>query len=146
MVDTGSSGCDFSYSGTDCGYNVQTASSEMAHLWYVTLGNKAICYASGSCPQAGWGLFNTADFLNLQSSPYWSGTEYAPSTDNAWYFHTYNGGQSAEFKGDPFYAMVVRPGDVAAAVPEPESLLLMLAGLCALVVLKRRQPFGPSAL
>ena len=38
MVDTGARGCDFSYSGgTECGFNVQTATSEMAHLYYVSL-------------------------------------------------------------------------------------------------------------
>ncbi len=44
IVDTGTPGCDFGYSGTDCGYNVQTKTgatvhNEMAHLYYVTLGN-----------------------------------------------------------------------------------------------------------
>ena len=45
MIDTPTAGCNFSYGGTDCGYNVLTKDgttvySEMAHLLYVTLGNK----------------------------------------------------------------------------------------------------------
>ena len=53
MIDTGAPGCDFSLAGgTDCGYNMQTKTgttvfSEMAHLYYVTLGNKAY-YAPGT--------------------------------------------------------------------------------------------------
>ena len=44
MIDTGLPGCDYAYVGTDCGYNVQTREgstvySELAHQWYVTLGN-----------------------------------------------------------------------------------------------------------
>ena len=40
MIDTGASGCDFSYAGgTDCGYNVDTATSEIAHLFHVTLAS-----------------------------------------------------------------------------------------------------------
>ncbi len=84
MVDTGAPGCDFSYAGgTDCGYNVQTATSEMAHLYYVSLGNLAYCPpGDATCaggPQAGWGLTNTGNFQNLQPYVYWSGTEYAPN-------------------------------------------------------------------
>jgi hypothetical protein len=49
IVDTGAPGCDYSNAGgTDCGFNVQTKSgstvySELAHLYYTTLGNKANC-------------------------------------------------------------------------------------------------------
>ena len=82
--------------GTDYGYNVRTKSgietqfeagqtvySEMAHLWYSTLGNKAYCApGNGSCsgdtPQPGWGLTNTGNFQNLQANLYWIGLEYAP--------------------------------------------------------------------
>ena len=93
MVDTGAPGCDFSYSGgTDCGYNVQTATSEMAHLYYVSLGNLPYCPPGDTTcaggPQAGWGLTNVGNFQNLQPYYYWSGTEYAPTLDGAWFFDT----------------------------------------------------------
>ncbi len=77
-------GCNGSFAGgTDCGYNVDSASSEMAHVYCVTLGNLAFCRpGDSSCtggPPAGFGLSNTADFINImQSRLYWSGTEYAP--------------------------------------------------------------------
>ena len=157
MVDTGTSGCNFSFAGgTDCGYNVQTTSgstvySEMASLWYDTLGNKAYCPpGDATCaggPQAGWGLTNVGDFLNMQSDSYWSGTEYAPNPFNAWYFYTTSGFQSANGKNFQFYAMAVRPGDVLAAqVPEPESLVLALTALGAMALVRRRRALGASVL
>jgi PEP-CTERM motif len=155
IVDTGAPGCDRSNAGgTDCGFNVQTKSgsivySELAHLYYTTLGNKAYC-APGSvtCNSAppGWGLTNTGNFQNLQSDSYWSGTEYAPDTGSAWYFYTSGGGQSSVYKYFSLYAVAVRPGDVTAAIPEPETYALMLAGLTALVVVQRRRAVSASAL
>ena len=81
MVDTGTSGCvAFANSGTDCGYNVQTISadgrtvySEMAHLYYLTLGNKAYCDATGNCALGrastapNFMLSNTGPLRNMQA-------------------------------------------------------------------------------
>lgn len=109
--------------------------SEMGHLWYTELGN-----TPGS-------MTNTGDFQNLQSYVYWSGTEYAPDADDAWDFRTDDGIQDANLKNFQLYAMAVRPGDVLVAqVPEPESLLLALTGLSALVLVRRRRAVGASAL
>jgi hypothetical protein len=132
MVDTGTSGCNFSFTGTDCGYNVQTKNgstvySEMAHLFYVTLGNTADVNTLGIEPQAGSGLTNTGNFQNLQSGHYWFGLELAPFTGNAWVFDTSVGSQASGGKFNALFGLAVRPGDVAA-VPEPESWALMLAG------------------
>lgn len=143
-LDTGAPGCNPRYAGTDCGYNVDTATSEMAHLFYVTLGNKAVFDSSGA-PQLGYGLVNTGDFQNLQSDYYWSGLEYGPTNPSyAWYFGTSIGDQGPNDKSYAFPAVAVRPGDVArnvpTAVPEPQTYGLVLAGLAALVVAVRRQP------
>jgi hypothetical protein len=75
-----------------------------------------------------------AKFTNLQAYSYWSATEYAPNlgavTGLVWYFNFGNGNQDAGSKGNGFYALAVSPGDVGiAAVPEPETYAMMLAGL-----------------
>jgi hypothetical protein len=141
----------FSYAGgTDFGQNVRTTSgstvySEMASLWYDTLGNKAYCNPVGSTAfscnaQPGYGLTNTGDFQNLQDNFYWSGLEYAPNTHNAWSFNTNAGGQYNYDKADSQYALAVRPGDVlVAAVPEPETYALMLAGLALVGAAAKRK-------
>ena len=151
MVDTGDPGCDDSDAGgTDCGFNVQTRSgattySEMAHLFYETLGNKALCDPALSTinhcvQQPGYGLSNTANFQSLQSYPYWSGLVYAPDTRVAWGFFTNLGLQAPLFRTERLYALAVHPGDVAPPIPEPQTLALMLAGLGALLLVRRRRP------
>lgn len=155
MVDTGTAGCNLSYDGgTDCGHNVQTKDgstvySEMAHLYYVTLGNLAYCAPGGNTPntcegaQAGWGLSNTAWFQSMQSNFYWSGLEYAPNQDGAWYFDTFVGSQYGANKFSALYAVAVRPGDVLRdagnQVPEPQGLVLALTALAGLGVAARRR-------
>lgn len=137
LVDTGAAGCDWAYSGTDCGYNVSTSRSEMAHLFYVTLDNMGYKDTVGNGPQGAWGLTNTGPFKNVQPYDYWSGMEYAPDTEYAWGFFIGFGLQGYYYKYLKLSAWAVRPGDVAA-VPEPESIALVGAGLAALMF--RRRP------
>jgi hypothetical protein len=136
FTDTGEDGCNgVVYSGTDCGYNVDPASSEMAHLYFVSLGNQSHftmtgavsgAYAGGTNPNST--LDNVGPFTNFQSFYYWSGTELAPVSRDAWHFNTNYGNQYPLEKTATFYALAVRPGDVAA-VPEAETYAMMLAGL-----------------
>jgi len=151
IVDTGTSGCDFAYGGTDCGYNVQTGSvattvySELASLFYDTLGNNGWVDTSGNptgCSGSDpWCLTNTGLFTNMQSNFYWSGTEYAPGTYRAWGFYTGSGVQDTNDKNVELYAWAVRSGDVGGGgggtVPEPGTLLLMSAGLAGLLGRRR---------
>ena len=133
IVDTGAAGCQFAYVGTDCGYNVDTATGELASLWYDTLGNIAYYDTSGSGPQSGWGLSNTGPFgSSMQDFVYWSGTEYAPSPGLAWFFDTGYGFQGSGGKEySPGFGWAVRPGQVAAA-PLPGTAVLMALGFMGL--------------
>ncbi|MDP2832535.1 MAG: PEPxxWA-CTERM sorting domain-containing protein [Pseudomonadota bacterium] len=144
----------FSYIGsTDYGYNVSeqgtayagSTGSEMAHLYYNSLDNKAACNpvtsTAGTCvSQSGSGLINGGLFTNFHTGTgaYWSGTENALSTSKAWNFTFYNGSQSYNIKPNVFFAMAVRPGDVAA-VPEADTWAMLLAGLGLVGVAARRR-------
>ena len=143
-TDTGTSGCNYSTTGgTDCGYNVSTASSEMAHMFYTTLGNLAYYSTSGVSNQPGWGLSNTGPFSNVQSGYYWSATEYAWDTNNAWGFSIGNGYQFSITKTYNYYAWAVHDGDVGAAitsaVPVPAAAWLFSSGLLGLVGMAKRK-------
>ena len=81
-----------------------------------------------------------SQFDGVQSFFYWSGTEFAPNPANAWVFFTGGGNQSGAGKSIALYAVAVRPGDVAASVPEPQTLALALLALGATVVARRRRP------
>ena len=45
------------------------------------------------------------------SNVYWSGTEYAPNSNNAWNFNTNDGNQNNDNKNNDNYAWAVRPGE-----------------------------------
>ena len=148
-----------SYIGAeDRGHNVSapgtlyagSTASEMAHMFYNTLGNKSICDPAtpvDSCvAQAGYGLTNTGPFSNVQSNVYWSDTGFTTeSPTNAvykWRFDTSDGSQFEHYIGTSFYAWAVHSGDVAAAsvpaVPVPAAVWLFGSGLVGLFGLARR--------
>ena len=147
MVDSGTPGCNNAFSGTDCGYNVQTTSgatvySEMASMFYNTLGNKAYYSTSGVGPQPGSGLTNIGPFSNIRPYYYWSATEYAPLTSYAWDFNFDDGHQRADNKFDPYvlFAWAVHSGDIGAAiVPIPAAVWLFGSGLLGLMGIARRR-------
>lgn len=119
-------GCNTSYVGTDCGYNVNTSTSEMAHMYYITLGNKARYTPQGGAEE-GWGLSNTGPFDNVQSGKYWTEVEYSVFRDYARFFNFYEGHQLNDYKKNGLYAWAVRSGDVLS-VPEPQGITLAIVG------------------
>lgn len=113
------------------GLVVDESTSELSHMYSVTLGN------TGS-------LTNTGPFLNLERHKYW-----LASTESfrAVHFNTSNGSLDAlhVFKDQPDLVWAVRSGDVGRAIPtssnapEPESLALALVGLTLVGFLASRR-------
>lgn len=134
------SGFDYgsSFNGsTDFGYNITSPRNELAHMFYVTLGNKAWRDTSGAV-QAGHGLTNTGPFSNLGNG-YWSGVGFGINHPDKWLaFYTSDGAQSFNGGGSTEAVWAVHAGDVAA-VPEPQTYALWLLGLAALAVARKRQ-------
>ncbi len=140
---------DFLIDGTsDRGYNVSapgtlyagSTASEMAHLFFTTLGNSAFYDAAGvetGCVSV-LCLSNPGPFSNIQAANYWFGLEYAPFTDIAWEFRFAYGNQYASSKLYSFYALAVRPGDISA-VPVPAAVWLFGSGLMGLLSVARRK-------
>ena len=135
ILDTGPPGCQMSFGGvTDCGFNVGTAGSELAHMYYVTLGNLAYCLPGYfACEvQPGFGLSNTADFLGTIANGYWSGSDLGPNTNGVWYFSMSIGLQGLSGADAVMQSVAVRNGDVGAAIPEPATYGLALIALVML--------------
>lgn len=139
-TDLGSSGCQRANSGTDCGFNVDPASSEMAHLFFVDLGNTSSVTTTGAAMPGtqgvDWGLVNTGPFINLQPGTYWTGSQFGYNI--AWMFDFGYGYQNYSYTTSDYYALAVRPGDVAA-VPEADTWTMLLAGLGLVGVATRRR-------
>ncbi|MGQ3053950.1 MAG: PEP-CTERM sorting domain-containing protein [Roseateles sp.] len=113
---------------TDIGLNNAGANTELGHLYYTSLGNTVA------------GLAQTGAFIGLvdPGNPFgpvfWSGT--ATETGWALSFFMGMGAQEALATDTLGQAWAVRVGDVAA-VPEPGSVVLMLAGLLAIAARRR---------
>lgn len=70
----------------------------------------------------------------------WSGTVFPPSPNSAWFFNFGNGGFGGGLQSFEAHAVAVLPGDVAAAIPEPQTYALMLMGVGAVLLARRRRP------
>lgn len=119
------------------------SSSEMGHMYFNNMGASA-----DNGILSGTNTANLALFTNLQSDAsdaYWSDTVRADALSWAWLFYTTFGFQSNYLQTSEYYAWAVRPGDVAA-IPEPETYAMLLAGLGLLggVAKWRRRSFGAS--
>lgn len=107
--------------------------SELGHLFYSELGgvdSTSIAFKHNA---------NYSLFKNLRSSQYWSGTPYTGGLYNyAWAFDFGMGYLYQATYDISFYVLPVIPGDVAA-VPEPETYAMMLAGLVLVGAAARRR-------
>jgi hypothetical protein len=122
------------YFGTHC------TGGELSHLFVTDLGHQtgeSVLIQTGNTAEQ---RRNLALFSKVQSHDYWSGTENATNRDGAWYFHSFDNSQGLYDKGVAMYAVAVRPGDVTAAVPEPQAYALMLVGVGVVLLAWRRRP------
>ncbi|MFM8330144.1 MAG: DUF1566 domain-containing protein [Candidatus Methylumidiphilus sp.] len=144
-TDTGEPGCVVANSGAECGFNVNPDTSELAHLFFVELGNLSSVDSAGNSrggfTGVNYGVVNTGPFTNLQNFYYWSGTEYVPDTRYAWFFINIEGHQLYGDKDLLFNGWAVRSGDVAA-VPLPAAVWLFGSALTGLSVLSAKRRRG----
>lgn len=87
-----------------------------------------------------WTLQNLYGFQNVQTggNGYWT-SEMDPQQEGyAWVFLA-NGALGTAPEAFPAYAVAVKSGDIASAVPEPAGPLMMIAGLCAIWKASRRK-------
>ena len=151
VTDTGTAGCNFSYSGTDCGYNVAPDSSELARLYYSELNRIAKYDEIGiSNLESGYGIFENDGeqnspgdlspwFKSVRSDAYWLGRDDSSNLQKAWVFATSDGLQGSESKEEQGYVWAVTSGPVSA-VPVPAPLWLLGSGLICLARLRRTRP------
>lgn len=116
----------------DWGYNISapgtlyagSTASEMAHLFFQTLGNTSVCdpgtSSDSSCVPPMERTRSPGPFVNYprENSYFWSATSYAPknSFEAAWVFFFSDGLQLIYPKEREFYALAVHPGDVGRRV------------------------------
>lgn len=139
---------------TNVGYNISapgsfyagSTASELAYMYYNTLGNLSPCVAWGALcqPVGGWGLANTGPFSNLMGGPadiYLSGSAFAYNNHtNYMNFSLYDGYanyQNNLFPGT-YLGWAVHDGDIGN-VPVPAALWLFGSGLVGLIGIFRRK-------
>lgn len=121
-------------------YGYHCTGGELSRLFVTELGNKALESVLDQTGDTAEQIANLALFSNVQSYSYWSGTEYAPSPGYAWFFFPNYGNLNFTNKESAFYAVAVRPGDVAATVPEPQTLVLAMMAMGGAMLMRRKQP------
>ncbi len=122
-----------SYAQQQCGYFSDPSASEMAHMFFVTLGNK-----SNPLEPGGVAPTNTGPFKNVDSS--WGSpfNDQVTGVKGAWVFFYGSGYQNADYVFKNYHAWAVHAGDVGA-VPEPHTYALMGLGMLAMGAAGRRR-------
>jgi hypothetical protein len=136
-IDAGDTNCDQVIPARngfpDQHYGANCTGSAPGYLFYTELGNIASA-------DPGY-QYNLGPFQNVDRW-YWSSTDFAPLPDRiAWGFYNWGNYQTGFSKTTgAAWAEIVRSGDVATAVPEPQTLALVLMALGGGWVVRRRQP------
>lgn len=136
-------------SGATTGFNVDPSVSELAHLFFVTLGNRSTYDVSGNVNEGSTvGFTNVGNFLGLSGMSLWSETPYALDSNSYWYFKGTEGalGVQSQFSSG-IGAVAVHDGDVGVSpVPELPTSSLLLLGFSAFALATRKfRPHGRRA-
>jgi hypothetical protein len=138
LVDTGEPGCGYENGGPDCGTSILLENSELAHLYYVTLGNTPGPDPISDVP-AVMLTKKFGPFINVQSENYWTNVQYPFfGGTTAWIFSPLFGSQGFDAKSIAQGSWLVHKGDILLAVHEPESFILCVFGLISTASLTRR--------
>ncbi|QDC43506.1 PEP-CTERM sorting domain-containing protein [Methylophilus medardicus] len=140
------SGCTTDNSSTACVYdaiyqgNGVAPGNELAELYFHELGGRSRRIVNGGL-DLGTGMPQTIIFDNENDNPaFATSTEVTSNGNTNYYFDTRNGLQLSYLKGgaDLYYAWAITPG-LISAVPEPESLGILMAGLGLIGLIQRRR-------
>lgn len=131
---------------TDIGTNIRSTQSELSHLFYVTLGNKAEYPALVLGGPDVEMVNNTGPFYDLGFQTFWFNEVGDAFWQDGWHFSFSGGNQNDNYRKSNCskcgaatnLVWFVHSGDVGSAVPEPQTYALALAGVAALLGVRKR--------
>lgn len=153
-----------SYDGnSNCGWNVLktdpkngdsatnvsdlTVYSEMASLYFDTLGNRSVFDTAGNVVKINNNLEVSGPFTDIKHSGapdrYWLGLQDSTSNNSAWTFAFGPGLQQTVLKTHSLNVMLVIDGDIAklnatSAIPEPETFVMLGLGVVMVRLASKR--------
>jgi hypothetical protein len=112
---------------------------ELSGLFTTDLGTQAYESVREQKGDTAEQIANLALFRNIQLNAYWSNSVFTSQPRWGINYRAQDGCQCVADIDAQLYAVAVRPGDVIASVPEPQTLTLALLGLAAVSATRKRK-------